>query len=91
MFLALIQGILFRVGRNSYSQQQIYLEDDASEIKDGYITIPISQTNIYRCYFSFNFIASTNASLAPGAHAGLELEFFTMIQSVFNLLFRSLS
>ena len=82
MFLALIQSILYRLGRNSYSQQQIHPEDDASQIKDGCITIPISQTSIYQCCFSFNLIASTNASLTPGAHAGLELEFSTVIQSV---------
>ena len=49
------------------------MEDTASQIKDGYITVHISCTNI--CYFCFIFIASTYASSLA---TGLGLKFLTM-------------
>ena len=70
IFLNLTQGILFWVGPNSLSQQQIHFEDAASQIEECCISIPVSWTNIYRYRLIFNYIASTNASLEPGAHIG---------------------
>lgn len=40
--VSLIQDILFGVEPNSYSGQQIDLEDAACQIKDSRITIPVS-------------------------------------------------
>ena len=61
--VSLIQDILFGVEPNSYSGQQIDLEDAACQIKDSRITIPVSHKKIY--HLNFDFIASTYVFLLP--------------------------
>lgn len=72
--VSLTEVVLFPLRPNSYSRQQICLEDAAIKIEDVCTTIPVSCKNIYDS--SSNFIVRTYVF----SLASLGIKFFTMIQ-----------